>query len=131
MPSHVICVGGACIAHAQCSTARMTVERGTRKSVHDRSKLLVVYWLGLKVRVRARARAKKWILFLPFFFSALKSDEHLSAKAVYVRRNAAFTLHLGHVTGDMKRRESNVPTESQVPMFRIDGYSVSSCSQYT
>ena len=26
---------------------------------------------------------------------------------VYVRRNAAFTLHLGHVTGDMKRRESN------------------------
>ena len=26
---------------------------------------------------------------------------------VYVRRNAAFTLHLDHVTGDMKRRESN------------------------
>ena len=28
--AHVICVGGACIAHAQCSTARMTVERGTQ-----------------------------------------------------------------------------------------------------
>ena len=27
--------------------------------------------------------------------------------AVYVRCNVAFTLHLGHVTGDMKRRESN------------------------
>ena len=27
---------------------------------------------------------------------------------VYVQRNAAFTLHLGHVTGDMKRCESNV-----------------------
>ena len=25
MPPHVICVGGACIAHAQCSMARMTV----------------------------------------------------------------------------------------------------------
>ena len=24
---------------------------------------------------------------------------------VYVRRNAAFTLHLGHVTGDMKQCE--------------------------
>ena len=26
---------------------------------------------------------------------------------VYVRRNAAFTLRLGHVTGGMKQRESN------------------------
>ena len=46
-----------------------------------------------------------------FFFPALKSDEHLMrchfGNAVYVRRNAAFTLHLGHVTGDMKRHESN------------------------
>ena len=29
MPPHVICVGGACIAHAQCSMARMMVEPGT------------------------------------------------------------------------------------------------------
>ena len=77
--------------------------------------------------------------FIPsFFFSALKSDKHhiyavplVAMRCMYVRRNAAFTRHLGHVTGDMKRRENNVPTESQVPMFRIDGYSVSSCSQYT
>ena len=29
------------------------------------------------------------------------------ANVVYVRRNAAFILHLGHVTGDMKQHESN------------------------
>ena len=43
-------------------------------SVHDCSKLVVVYWLGLsvQVRVKVRARDRKWI-----FFSVLKSDEHL------------------------------------------------------
>ena len=47
--------------------------------------------------------------FIPsFFFSALKSDKHLMR-----RRNVAFTLHLGHATGDMKRRESNVGDEGQ------------------
>ena len=33
------------------------------------------------------------------------------ASVVYMQRNVAFTLHLGHVTGDMKQRESN---ETQV-----------------
>ena len=37
----------------------------------------------------------------------------ICGNAVYVRRNAAFTLHLGHVTVDMKRRESN-ETRSQL-----------------
>ena len=39
-------------------------------SVHDRSKLLVVQWLGLSVQVRVRVRAweGKWLLLL-FYFS--------------------------------------------------------------
>ena len=32
---------------------------------------------SVQVRVRVRARDGKWVLFLLFFFSALKSDEHL------------------------------------------------------
>ena len=36
-----------------------------RSSVHGRSKLLVVKWLGLGVTVRVRAWDRKWI---PFFF---------------------------------------------------------------
>ena len=47
--------------------------------MHGRSKLLVVYWSGLSVQVKVRVRTMdgKWILFLLFFFSALKNDEHL------------------------------------------------------
>ena len=45
--------------------------------------------------------------------------------AVYVRRNAAFTLHLGHVTGDMKQHESNETlfrsAQSHLTMATKDG----------
>ena len=41
----------------------------------------------------------------PFYFYTL--CDATCGDVVYVRRNAAFTLHLDHVTGDMKRRESN------------------------
>ena len=41
----------------------------------------------------------------PFYFYTL--CDATCGDVVYVRRNAAFTLHLGYVTGDMKRRESN------------------------
>ena len=49
-----------------------------QNSVHGRSKLLVVKWLGLDVTVRVgvRARDRKWVSFLlSFFFS--KGDKHL------------------------------------------------------
>ena len=41
----------------------------------------------------------------PFYFYTL--CDATCGDVVYVRRNAAFTLHLGYVTGDMKWRESN------------------------
>ena len=70
MAPHVICVGGACIAHAQFSMAHIMVLSAVhirRKSVHDYLKLLVVYWSGLSIQVRVRAKARKWVLFLPYF----------------------------------------------------------------
>ena len=41
-----------------------------------RSKLLVVYWLGLSIQARVRARDRKRNFILLFFVSILKSDEH-------------------------------------------------------
>ena len=45
-----------------------------RNSVHDRSKLLVVQWLGLSVQVRVRVRAweGKWVLLLLLLFCLKK-----------------------------------------------------------
>ena len=56
--------------------------------------------------------------FIPsFFFPALTNTlcDATCGYAVYVRCNVAFTLHLGHVTGDMKRRESNETQAAKQP----------------
>ena len=42
-----------------------------------------------------------------FFFSTLKSDEHYAAMPLALSRDPGPTPSVGHVTGDMKRRESN------------------------
>ena len=54
-------VGGACIAHAQCSMACMTVERGTQteKCAWSFEIACGVMGLGLCVQVRVRTRARK------------------------------------------------------------------------
>ena len=46
----MICVGGACIAHAQCSLARRTVERGT----HWTEKCARSFEIACGVMVRAQ-----------------------------------------------------------------------------
>ena len=58
-------VGGACIAHAQCSVACMTVERGTQteKCAWSFEIACGVMGLGLCVQVRVRTRARKWLFF--------------------------------------------------------------------
>ena len=66
-----------------------------------------------------RARDRKWVLFLLFFFFALKSDEHPMRPMLLVAmwckcdimraptRDPGPTPSVGHVTGGMKQRESN------------------------
>ena len=52
-----------------------------------------------------------------FFFSTLKSDEHFyAAMPLALSRDPGPTPSVGHVTGDMKRRESN---ETQIKIIRL------------
>ena len=63
-----------------------------------------MYRLGLRLGLGS---GNGFYMFLLFFFSTLKSDEHYAAMPLALTRDPGPTPSVGHVTGDMKRRESN------------------------
>ena len=85
--------------------------------------------------------------FIPSFFFALKSDEHPMRLMLLVAmwckcdvmcaptREPGPTPSVGHVTGDMKRRESNetlIPTYGVLPYTMISmQFTVGSSSDYS